>query len=87
MALVDGLPQADSERLTNWASRMLRDPSEAEALRKKAGLRRAHCDPDLFSSPAVYTDFCRQQMARNLIRLSKAGNRKGDLRVFRGKEG
>ena len=85
MALVDGLPQADSERLTNWASHMLRDPSEAEALRAKAGLRRAHCDPDLFSSPAVYADFCRQLMARNLIRLSKAASRKGDLGFFRGK--
>ena len=61
---------------------MLRDPSEAEALRKKAGLRRAHCDPDLFSSPAVYADFCRQLMARNLVRLSKASNRKGDLGIF-----
>ena len=82
MALVDGLPQADSDRLQNWASHMLRDPSEAEALRKKAGLRRAHCDPDLLSSPAMYADFCRQLMARNLVRLSKAGNRKGDIGDF-----
>ena len=57
-ALVDGLPQADSDRLQKRASHMLRDPSEAEALRKKAGLRRARCDPDLFFSPAVYVLFC-----------------------------
>ena len=36
----------------------------------------------MFSSLAVYADFCRQLMARNLVRLTKAGNRKGDLGVF-----
>ena len=79
MALVDGLPQAGSNRLRDLASHMLRDPSEAEALRKKAGLRRAQCEPDLVASPAVYADFCRQLLARTLIPLSKAGNRKRDL--------
>ena len=83
LALVDGLPQADSDRLQKWASRMLRDPSEAEALR---GARRPDCDAPtaipIFSPSLPCTLTFADNMARNLVRLSKAGNRKADLGVF-----
>ena len=36
---------------------MLRTAQEASDARKSLGVRRPHCDPDLFKSPSVYADF------------------------------
>ena len=77
MQLVAGLAEADRARLNDWERLMLRDPAKAAEIRHRAGLRRPHCDKDLFKNPRVYGDFLNRLADAGMVRFEPAGRREG----------
>ena len=82
MNLIDGLDGADRARLNDRERHMLRDPNEADEVRQRAGLRRPHCDKELFKSPKVYGDFLNRLADAGMVRFERAERREGVLGVF-----
>ena len=80
--LADVLPEPDRERLVSWKSRLLRDSTEAEVLRKESGVSRPYCDPSLTRDPKKYGDFLKRLEASNMIRYEKWDGSAASLGIF-----
>ena len=58
--------------MTNWPCHMLRDIIDSKLLQAQLGLRRAHCDADLFASQSSYAEFLLALQERGMLKFRRA---------------
>ena len=75
--LVEHLPPADRQLLSEWNRHLLRDEADAANQKRLCGLNLTHCDPELFKNTKVYSKFLLELHRRGVPRwrVARPGER------------